>query len=140
MESVDCVLSGMNSIEQVKENIEIANRSTVNSMSDYDKQIMREISREYNSLKGNDCTQCMYCMPCPEGVDIPNCFKEYNIAKMLNNPSASAMQYFSLISEESRPNNCTKCNKCLRLCPQMINIPEELDKVYELFGDEFNHF
>ncbi|WP_409200047.1 aldo/keto reductase [Methanobrevibacter sp. DSM 116169] len=140
MEAVDCVLSGMTSLEQLKANIEIANNSKINSISSHDKEVIKEVAREYNSGKGNDCTQCMYCMPCPEGVNIPQCFKEYNIATMFNNPSASAMQYFSLINEDERAENCTKCNKCLQHCPQIINIPEELEKVQKLFGNEFNHY
>ena len=140
MEIVDCVLSGMTSLDQVKENIEIANKTEIGSISLNDKEIIKEAAKEYNSKKGNDCTRCMYCMPCPEGVDIPNCFKEYNIAKMFDNPSASAMQYFSLIGDRGRAENCTSCKECVNLCPQMINIPEELKKVEKEFGREFNHY
>lgn len=140
METVDCVISGMTSLEQLKENIEIANRSEIGSISQKDKEIIKETGLEYNSRKGNECTQCMYCMPCPEGVDIPNCLKEYNIAKMFDNPSASAMQYFSLIGDGSRADSCIDCGKCLNLCPQMVNISEELKNVKELFGTEFNHY
>ncbi|MCC7553716.1 MAG: aldo/keto reductase [Methanobacteriaceae archaeon] len=140
MESVDCVLSGMTTLDQVKTNIKIANKAEIGSISPNDKEIIREVGREYNSRKGNECTECMYCMPCPEGVNIPGCFKEYNIGKMLNNPSASAMQYFSLISPEEHAENCTYCKKCLSHCPQNINIPEELEKVHELFGEEYNHY
>lgn len=139
-DDVDCVLSGMSTLKQVKENIEIASRSYPYSISEHDQEIIREVSQEYRSLKANDCTTCGYCMPCPQGVDIPNCLKEYNIAKMLNNPAASAMQYFSLIDEKGRAENCTMCEECLNFCPQMLNIPEELEKVVEYFGEEFNHF
>ena len=79
-------------------------------------------------------------MPCPHGVDIINCFTEYNIAHMMDNPKASAMQYFSLIDEDARADWCVDCGECIPFCTQMINIPEELEKVYEYFGDEFDHF
>lgn len=84
----------MNSLEQVKQNIQIA--SNVKEISESDQDLIREVARTYKTLTGNECTSCAYCMPCPEGVDIINCFNEYNIGKMLNNPKGSAMQYFSL--------------------------------------------
>ncbi|KZX10344.1 aldo/keto reductase [Methanobrevibacter filiformis] len=133
MEYVDVVLSGMSSLEQVKENIAIANTGYPNTLSDEEKGIIKEVALAYKKKKANGCTQCGYCMPCPEKVDIPNCFKEYNIAMMLDNPEASAMQYFSLIKEESLASNCINCGKCTPHCTQMINIPEELEKVKNLF-------
>ena len=98
-DDVDCVLSGMTSLEQVKENIRIA--STEDIISDYDQEVIREVARTYRTYLGNSCTRCGYCMPCPHGVDIINCLTEYNIAHMMNDPKASAMQYFSLIDEDS---------------------------------------
>ncbi len=138
-DDVDCVLSGMTSLEQVKENVKYA--SNEDHLSDYDQDIIREVARQYKvSSLGNDCTRCGYCMPCPEGVDIVNCLNEYNIAQMLRDPKASAMQYFSLIPEDARADSCVGCEKCLPFCTQMLDIPQELQKVYEYFGSEFDHF
>lgn len=138
-DDVDCVLSGMTSLEQVKQNVKYA--STEDVINEYDREIIREVAREYKaSSLGNDCTRCGYCMPCPEGVDIVNCLNEYNIAQMLRDPKASAMQYFSLIDADSRADSCINCEKCIPFCTQMLNIPEELQKVYEYFGSEFDHF
>ena len=137
-DDVDCVLSGMSSLEQVKQNIEIA--STLDKISEYDHELIREVARTYRSFLGNKCTRCGYCMPCPQGVDIINCLTEYNIAHMLNDPKASAMQYFTLIDDDSRADSCVQCMECIPFCTQMINIPEELQKVYEYFGSEFDHF
>ena len=137
-DDVDCVFSGMTSFEQVKQNIEIASKEDI--ISENDQELIREVARTYRSYLGNDCTRCGYCMPCPHGVDIINCFTEYNIAHMMQNPKASAMQYFSLIDEDARAENCIDCRECIPFCTQMLNIPEELEKVYEYFGDEFDHF
>ena len=137
-DDVDCVLSGMTSFSQVKENIEIASR--IDTISENDQELIREVARTYRTFLGNRCTRCGYCMPCPHGVDIINCLTEYNIAHMMGNPKASAMQYFSLIDEDSRADSCVYCGECIPFCTQMLNIPEELEKVYEYFGDEFDHF
>ena len=137
-DDVDCVLSGMTSLEQVKQNIEIA--STVDKISDYDQEVIREVARQYRTFLGNSCTRCGYCMPCPHGVDIINCLTEYNIAHMMNDPKASAMQYFTLIDDDSRADSCIQCGECIPFCTQMLDIPEELVKVHEYFGSEFDHF
>jgi len=139
LKEVDTVLSGMNSLKQVKENIEIASRSEIDSISPYDQDLIKEVAWEYKLKKGNDCTGCGYCMPCPHGVDIPSCFREYNTAKMLNNPKGSAIQYFSLSSKE-RAESCIHCEECLNFCTQMINISEDLKKVEEFFGKKYVYF
>ena len=138
-DDIDCVLSGMNSLEQLKQNIQIA--TNVKEISKNDHELIREVVRTYKTLTGNNnCTSCGYCMLCPEDIDIVKCFKEYNIGKMLNNPKGSAMQYFTLIDDDKRADSCINCKKCEFVCPQMINIPQELEKVDKYFGREFNHF
>ena len=137
-DDVDCVLSGMTSLNQVKENIETANK--IDEISENDQELIREVARTYRTFLGNNCTRCGYCMPCPHGVDIINCLTEYNIAHMLNDPKASAMQYFSLIDDDSRADSCVQCMECIPFCTQMLDIPEELVKVHEYFGSEFDHF
>ncbi len=137
-DDVDCVFSGMTSLEQVKENIRIA--SAEDHISENDQEIIREVARTYRTFLGNNCSRCGYCMPCPHGVDIINCLTEYNIAHMMNDPKASAMQYFSLIDDDSRADSCIDCKECIPFCTQMLDIPAELQKVYEYFGSDFDHF
>ena len=137
-DDVDCVFSGMTSLEQVKQNVKIA--STEEIISENDQELIREVARTYRTFLGNSCTRCGYCMPCPHGVDIINCLTEYNIAHMMQNPKASAMQYFSLIDDDSRADSCVDCKECIPYCTQMLDIPAELQKVYEYFGSEFDHF
>ncbi|RBQ22421.1 hypothetical protein ALNOE001_21750 [Candidatus Methanobinarius endosymbioticus] len=134
MEGVDTVFSGMNSLKQVKENIAVANEGHPNVLTTEEKSLIKEVARTYRGRKEMNCTQCNYCMPCPQEVAIPTCFKEYNIAKMLDNPETSSMQYFSLLNEENYASSCTECGDCTPMCPQMIDIPKELKKVKELFG------
>lgn len=133
---VDCVLSGMSSIEDVKENIEIASEGRENSLSPEEKETIKEIASLYRDRIKLDCTECSYCMPCPQGVNIPQCFKEYNLSYMLNNKEATRMQYYTQLEDGERASSCTYCEECRRLCPQMIDIPEELKNVASLFKDE----
>ena len=129
-------------LEELRKSLRVLKDEEVQDIiSEYDQDIIKEVSRQYRvSSVGNECTKCGYCMPCPNGVDIVNCFNEYNIAQMLNDPKASALQYFSSIDNDSRADSCVDCKECLPLCTQNLNIPEELQKVYKYFGSEFNHF
>ena len=137
-DDVDCVLSGMSSFNQVVENIEIASKT--DEISENDGELIREVARTYRTRLGNNCSRCGYCMPCPHGVDIINCLTEYNIAHMMGDAKASAMQYFSLIGDDARADSCINCRECIPFCTQMLDIPEELEKVHEFFGSEFDHF
>lgn len=129
---VNCVLSGMNDINQVKENVRLAEQSDINMLSDDDRKFLENVKHEYEKLNNIPCTSCNYCMPCPFGVDIPKCFKEYNLDIISGNDNES-VQYKYHLHEDKKAHNCTDCGKCIINCPQNIIIPNELKKVAEHF-------
>ncbi|MGL4669343.1 MAG: aldo/keto reductase [Methanobacteriaceae archaeon] len=133
MKEVDLVLSGMSSLEQVKENIEIANKSQANSLTDAERELINDLSSAYYHRIEFRCSDCGYCMPCPQGVNIPKCIENYNNAVMLDNPQSSFLSYFSFLGENERADSCNGCGNCEFACPQMIDIPKALKKVKETF-------
>ena len=138
--NITCVLSGMNSFEQLNDNLKIANRTTPLSMTfeemetvELAKRVMRD------SLKIN-CSTCGYCMPCPQGVNIPECLKIYNEKYLFNHKgfiNSSFMDYYQyvggIMGNRGNAGLCNGCGKCLRKCPQKLNIIEELKKVKKEF-------
>lgn len=135
-EEVNTVLCPMTSLEELKEYIKIASKEKF-EISNNDKDVLREIAFEYKQNKANDCTGCKHCLPCPKGVDIPACFREYNIAKMLNNPKASVNSYFRL---EGKADNCVHCGECNPFCPQMIDISSDIGDCEKFFGKKEDYF
>lgn len=133
---VDSVLYGLTNIENLKEVISIASKDEF-EISKNDQDVIREIVFEYKQNKANDCTGCKHCLPCPQNVDIPACFREYNIGKMLNDPKASGDSYFKL---ENRAEKCTHCGECNSFCPQMIDISENIRDCEKFFGKKENLF
>lgn len=130
---VNSVFSGMSNLEQVKENVAIASVAEVNSISEHDKQVLKDVCNVYKSREEIPCTGCRYCMPCHNGVNIPHCFKQYNICKSLNYVDKTAAPYFWLAGENERADNCSFCGECDIRCPQDIDIGGELEKVAEFF-------
>ena len=137
---ITCVLSGMNSIEQIDENIAIAMKTTPLSLSFEDMETIEYVKRALrNSLKIN-CSTCGYCMPCPQGVNISECMRIYNEKYLFDHKglfNQSMIDYFQYVGgvmgEASNAGLCNGCGKCLRKCPQKLDIISELKKVKKEF-------
>ncbi len=127
--SVITVLSGMNSMEMVEENIKIAsdaksNELSVNELAVYDQVIKAILGKETIP-----CTGCNYCIPCPKGVDIPMCFTSYNDKKSGIESKIVTNFYYIQRLYNHQASLCVECGKCEKHCPQNIPIIEELKKV-----------
>ena len=75
---VTCVLSGMNSVDMVRENCRIAATSRAGEFTDEDFELIRRVKEAINASMKIGCTGCNYCMPCPKGVDIPATFRSFS--------------------------------------------------------------
>ena len=141
---VTCVVSGMGEEEHIKENIQIASETVPNSLTSDELKLYGEVKEVYGDLMKVDCTGCEYCMPCPAGVDIPRCFDLYNHKYMFNQREPS-MNYLLQLGGITSGNDahaglCIDCGKCVRACPQKLDIPELLGDVSkELGGKGFKY-
>lgn len=124
------ILSGMNELSQLKENIDIF--STLKPMSDTELQLIDEVQKELKNLEVVGCTKCQYCMPCPAGVNIPQNFAIINDYEMYQNKGGVKWMYKMLQDNNADFSQCINCRECVSKCPQMIDIPEELVRVGEL--------
>lgn len=125
---VTCVLSGMNSLEMVDENIRIASEAKVGDFTDDDMKVIAEVVKAIRSNEKVGCTACRYCMPCPKGVDIPGTFYYYNLTTIESKTSArfAFAQNMGMRKDPCFASQCVKCGKCKQHCPQHIDIPEKL--------------
>ncbi len=129
---VTVVLSGMSTMGQVEENLEIAGRAEADSLTARELQCIDEVRRRYFERVQVPCTTCGYCMPCPHEVDIPNAFRFFNDAHMFDDIEGKRDAYTRFFSERGA-DRCIACGECLPKCPQQIAIPDELDRVKALF-------
>lgn len=125
---VTCVLSGMNSLEMVKENLKTASQAQPGEFTGADEDLLKNVVRAINAKVKVGCTGCRYCMPCPKNVDIPGTFAAYN-RRYTDGKRAAVMEYFmctALRKDSSSASNCIECGKCEQHCPQHLEIRKEL--------------
>jgi len=77
---VTLVLSGMSKMDHVVENVAYAEHSQPRNLNEGELALIRRVRDAYLSLSPTSCTACRYCMPCPNGVEIPRVFSLYNEA------------------------------------------------------------
>ncbi len=130
---VSVVLSGMTTMHQVVENMASAEHSAVASMGDQDLALIDEVRNQYRKLSPIPCTSCEYCLPCPNGVNIPHAFHYYNDAIMYDDPRTARFRYREK-PKEAWADNCIECLECEEKCPQQIPIAEWLKKAHEYLG------
>lgn len=131
---VSLVLSGMNTLEQVKQNIETASRSGADCLSDDERALIRRVQQKYQELSPIPCTKCGYCMPCPNGVNIPLNFELYNSSTLFKGSSkVLCRNLYAGLPESERAQACEECGTCEEKCPQGIEIGKLLKKVAEEF-------
>ncbi|MFA7128890.1 MAG: aldo/keto reductase [Sphaerochaeta sp.] len=125
--NVKVILSGMSNLKQVEDNLKTFEPFV--PLQDNEWQVLKEIHDIMLSRLGNGCTGCKYCMPCPFGVDIPGNFALWNKYRMFQDFESVKKSWENPEVQSTRPPVCTECGQCLPLCPQHINIPEDLKKV-----------
>ncbi len=126
---ITCVLSGMNSDDMVRDNIQTASTTSVGELGPEEEAMLKQVVGAINAKMKVGCTGCGYCMPCPKGVDIPGTFAAYN-RRFSENKFWGLVDYFmctALRKNSSAASNCIQCGKCEKHCPQHIAIRNELN-------------
>ena len=125
---VTVVLSGMNSMEMVLDNIQTASTTSVGELGEQEQQMLRQVVKAINSKMKVGCTGCGYCMPCPKNVDIPGTFAAYN-RRYQEGKFWGFMDYAMctmMRQNSTAASNCIGCGKCEKHCPQHIPIRQKL--------------
>jgi len=130
---VNSIISGMTTMEQLKENIEIFSKPdmTPNCLNDKEKATIAAARDAYRSIVSIPCTSCDYCMPCPQGVSIPACFEKYNEGMMFESFDQPKRVYMFMTNGGRSADNCTGCGLCEPKCPQKIEIVKQLKVAHE---------
>lgn len=132
---VSVVLSGMTNRQQVEENLQSAEQSAVHSLSAEELELINRVRNVYQDRTVIPCTKCEYCMPCPNGVNIPGNFELYNDGLIYDSVSVARSAYARFFAEQTRASACIQCQACEDKCPQQIPISKWMPEVHAVLGE-----
>lgn len=130
---ISCILSGMSTLEQLKDNIEIFSKpdAVANCLSAEEKETLKKAKAAYESIVTIPCTGCEYCLPCPQGVNIPGVFSRYNAGMMFEDFGQPKRSYYFLSKSGQDASHCVECGACEKKCPQHIDIIKQLKTAHD---------
>jgi predicted aldo/keto reductase-like oxidoreductase len=130
--NVSSLLSGMNSMDQVVENIRVANDGIPDSFCNDEILMIEKLRNAMGTRIKADCTECRYCMPCESGVDIPDVLAALNKAAVWNDSNTWVTGYINI---KGKAGKCTECKKCEEVCPQELQISSLMKESVSLFKE-----
>ncbi|MFP4660793.1 MAG: aldo/keto reductase [Halanaerobiales bacterium] len=125
--NINIALSGMENIDMVRQNAEIA--SNPNPLSEEELADVKAMLEENKKMAELYCTGCEYCLPCPQGVKIPKVFELMNYHRVYGLTDYAKSELKKLVEsekEEFGPEKCVECGICETKCPQKIEIIKQL--------------
>lgn len=132
LDNVMTVLSGMNTSEQVAENIAIASADP--SLTEKEIEFYEKARKIYKSREQIACTACEYCLPCTVEINIPKVFSMWNNAYLYDEAEKSKKAYQEYLKDGVNPEACIECGKCENICPQSLEIIEGLRQANEFLS------
>ena len=129
---VTVLLSGMNEISQLDENMKLASSSEPGMLNSSDMLTVQKAAEVINKTYKIHCTGCNYCMPCPEKISIPDCMAAYNASYAIGWITGFSL-YLNTVGIASRnqhyASDCTQCGICEKKCPQEIAVRKEMKRI-----------
>lgn len=132
LDNVIAVLSGMSTVEQVRDNVSYMN--DFKPLSGEERIIIANAVNIIQKSIAVPCTSCGYCVDgCPKKIAIPDCFELFNAESQSSGKSAAQEAYGKLLKQRGKASDCIGCGQCERACPQHLDIPGYLRQVADTF-------
>ena len=135
LEGVITVLSGMSSLDQMKDNLSYM--KDFGGLTDKEREVLKNAQEELAKIPLIPCTTCNYAAKvCPMNIGISGSFTAMNYLTLYNNLEAAKNQEQWLVGGHGKKpaSDCIKCGKCEAVCPQHIKIRDHLVTVSEKFS------
>lgn len=131
---VSLILSGMNSYEQLDENIALFSSDDIFELTEQEEAVISEVAAEYNSKIKYQCTGCEYCLPCEKKINIPGIIDYLNNWYAFDKNPSTKGEYEQWVPEGHHGSDCIGCGKCEEKCPQSLPIAAIMAEAAEQFG------
>ena len=95
---------------------------------------MADARQAYLSRMKIGCTGCRYCMPCPNGVNIPGIFSAWNDVSLYGVDPAEHFGLKNIRKNGEGADNCVGCGACEAACPQNLSIIDSLQEAWKELG------
>lgn len=129
---LNCALSGMQNLDMVNKNIEVASGSA--SFSEEEWKRLGDAMEQLKKFSELYCTGCKYCQPCPSGIEIPKIFEMYTYHNVYGLTGHAQYMFNEYVKHDGKLRDaCINCGYCERKCPQHLKIRDELDRVEAIF-------
>ena len=125
------VLRGMGEMSQVVENINAAETALPGSLTAPELKVIESVRDSYLKRVKVGCTGCEYCLPCPQGIKIPEWFDAYNRASMYDALKEFPQKYEGYKANSGDLEACVSCGLCEDQCPQNLTIRHYLKEIRE---------
>lgn len=127
-EGVMMVLSGMGSMEMMKDNISYM--KDFKPLNEKEYEAVRKVCEIFHNMGTIPCTACRYCTEvCPKGIAIPDLFACFNSKKAFQSTNAGYYYNYIHTKDGTRASDCIKCGRCEKICPQHLEIRKLLEEV-----------
>ncbi len=140
LEGVQVVLSGMSTLDQMKENERVMMKEYA-PLTEGDFRMLRSAAKFLESKSPVGCTGCQYCVDegCPAGIQIPKVLYSLNMYHQYKNMRTARLAYYQA-TEKHKPEECLKCGACEKACPQKLPIRKLIQDARELLyaGEEID--
>jgi predicted aldo/keto reductase-like oxidoreductase len=123
-QEVAVILSGASTMAQLHDNLRIFADTKAGVMTPDDQALIRKVQLAFEAVQDIACSGCNYCLPCPEGIAIPEIFSLYNDYRRLGEPPLNRIFYQrNLEAAGTGGGHCLSCGTCESQCPQGLSIP-----------------
>lgn len=134
---ISIILSGVNTIEQLQDNLAIFENSAAGLMSAEEQELISAIQKIFENQKAISCTGCKYCLPCPQGVNIPKVFNMFNRHQTAKPHNVQKIAYrCEMIFNKNSGDYCVACGQCEEKCPQKLPIIDLLKTAHEELAEK----
>jgi predicted aldo/keto reductase-like oxidoreductase len=132
---VSVLLSGMSTMDHVVTNVAVAATGEAGALTASDRALIEEVRHAYKARTAVDCTACRYCLPCPQGIEIPLVFGCVNNSSLFEDIEGEKIGYkIEVELKHTAPASaCSECGQCEDACPQHLQIIKELADAARMF-------